>query len=74
MRLPRSALRANDQVLVIDSEDRIRFRNVDVLRIDSEEVIIEGGLISGERVNISPIQTVVDGMRVSISSVTDNLG
>jgi len=68
MRLPRAALRNNNQVLVIDEEDRIRFRNVNIIRIDSEEVIIDGGLVPGERVNISPIQTVVDGMRVAANT------
>ena len=68
MRLPRAALRTNNQVLVIDEEDRIRFRTVNILRIDSEEVIIDGGLVPGERVNVSPIQTVVDGMRVAANT------
>lgn len=68
MRLPRAALRSNDQVLVIDEDDRIRFRTVNILRVDSEEVIIDGGLVPGERVNVSPIQTVVDGMRVATNT------
>lgn len=62
--LPRSALRTGDQVLVIDGEDRLRFRDVTVLRRDREEVLIEGGLASGERVSISALEAPVDGMRV----------
>jgi len=64
VRLPRSAMRDNDQVLVIDSEDRLRFRRVTVLRLEHDEVLVSEGLADGERVCVSAIQTVVDGMHV----------
>jgi len=64
--LPRSALRGRSQVLIIDDE-RLYFRTVDVLRADSETIVITGGLKAGERVCISPLDTVVDGMRVRSS-------
>jgi RND family efflux transporter MFP subunit len=62
--LPRSALRNENQVLVVDSENRLYFRDVDVLRVYRDDVYVRGGLSAGERVNISPLQTVVEGMRV----------
>lgn len=62
--LPRSALRSGDQVLVVDDEDRLRFRNVTVLRRDQEDVLIRGGLETGERINISALEAPVEGMRV----------
>ena len=65
VRLPRSAMRDNDQVLVIDSENRLRFRTVSVLRLEHDEVLISSGLENGELVCISAIQTVVDGMHVN---------
>lgn len=65
VRLPRSAMRDNDQVLVIDSENRLRFRTVSVLRLEHDEVLISSGLEDGELVCISAIQTVVDGMHVN---------
>ena len=67
VRLPRAALRPNSQVLIIDSDNRLRFRAVNVLRLENDFVIIDSGLESGEVVNLSPIQTVVDGMRVSLT-------
>ncbi|MDG1925983.1 MAG: efflux RND transporter periplasmic adaptor subunit, partial [Pseudomonadales bacterium] len=66
VRLPRAALRPNSQVLIIDGDNRLRFRAVNVLRLENDFVIIDSGLESGEVVNLSPIQTVVDGMRVSL--------
>ena len=65
VRLPRSAMRDNNQVLVIDSENRLRFRTVSVLRLEHDEVLISSGLKDGELVCVSAIQTVVDGMHVT---------
>jgi multidrug efflux pump subunit AcrA (membrane-fusion protein) len=62
--LPRGALRNQTQVLVVDSESRLRYRNIELLRFEDDNVIIQGGLKAGELVNLSPIQTVIDGMRV----------
>jgi RND family efflux transporter MFP subunit len=62
--LPRSALRNGDNVLVVDSENRVSLRPVNVLRVYGDEVFITGGLEGGELVSVSMLQTVVDGMRV----------
>lgn len=62
--LPRTALRNETQVLVVDRENRLRYRNVELLRFEQDTVLISGGLNEGELINISPIQTVVDGMFV----------
>ena len=64
--LPRAALRGTNQVLVVEDE-RLYFREVTVLRADSERIIITSGLSAGERVCISPLDAVVDGMRVRSS-------
>lgn len=63
--LPRSALRGNDRVLVVDEEDRLYHRDITPLRLYEDKVIVQAGLVTGERVCISQIQTVIDGMRVS---------
>lgn len=62
--LPRSALREDNRVLVVDAEDRLRYRQIDPLRLYQDEVLVRGGLAPGERVCISPLQTAVDGMTV----------
>jgi RND family efflux transporter MFP subunit len=62
--VPRSALRGPDRLLVVDSENRLRFREVNVLRAGREEVIIRSGLKDGERICTSPLDVVVDGMKV----------
>ena len=62
--VPRSALRDDRLLMVVDADDRLRLRDVDVLRIDREEVLIRTRLGPGERVCVSPLQVVVEGMRV----------
>jgi RND family efflux transporter MFP subunit len=62
--LPRSALREGNQVLVVDAEDRLRYRQIETLRLYQDEVLVRGGLEAGERICISPIQTAVEGMPV----------
>jgi RND family efflux transporter MFP subunit len=70
IRLPRSAIRDNNKLLVVDDEDRLRFRNVKILRVEYDDVLVSGGLAAGERVCVSPLQVVVDGMKVNPLDVT----
>lgn len=61
---PRTALRGNDLVYVVDSEDRLAFREVDIFRRERDTVLIQSGLEEGERICVSPLEAAVDGMRV----------
>ena len=62
--MPRTALRNGNRVLVVDEEQRLRFRDVEPLRLYQDDVLIVGGLEQGERVCVSPMQTPIEGMRV----------
>ncbi len=61
--IPRAALRGKNRVLVVTG-NRLYYRTIDILRADAEKVVVKSGLKSGEQLCISPIDTVVDGMRV----------
>ena len=62
--LPRAAMRDESQVLVIDEEQRLRIRTVEILRADREQIVIKNGLTAGEMVSVSALDAVVDGMKV----------
>ncbi|MEC9300174.1 MAG: efflux RND transporter periplasmic adaptor subunit [Pseudomonadota bacterium] len=62
--LPRSVIRNNNQVLVVDAENKMYFRSVEIYRLEEDRVLIAGGLLPGELICTSPIQAVVDGMSV----------
>jgi len=57
-------MRNDERIVVVDGEDRLRFRAVEVLRIERDDVLIRVRLAPGERICVSPLQVVVDGMRV----------
>lgn len=61
--IPRSAIRG-EQVLVVDGESRLRFRDVGILRLDRENAYITSGLEPGERVCVSAMEAVSEGMKV----------
>jgi len=64
--IPRTALRPDNSVMVIDDDDRLRFRDVTVFKLSDSDVLISEGLASGERISISPLQFVVEGMPVTV--------
>ena len=64
--VPRSAIRSGNQVLIVDEDDRLRFRTVSIARIYGDDAYIDGGLEKGERVCLSVLQAVIDGMRVEV--------
>ncbi|MFT5049494.1 MAG: RND family efflux transporter MFP subunit [Chlamydiales bacterium] len=59
--LPREALRGTGRVFIMDDEDRLRMRQVQVLRADRDGLVIGQGLQDGDRVIVSPLETVTDG-------------
>ena len=63
--VPRSAIRNANEVLVVDRDNRLRYRKVSLLRIYGENAYINGGIEGGELICISVLQTVVNGMHVN---------
>jgi RND family efflux transporter MFP subunit len=64
--IPRGALRQGNVVWVVDQESRLRFREVEVARIQGEEVLVTKGLEDGENVVSTPLKAVTDGMVVRV--------
>ena len=73
--LPRSSLRNENQVLIVDGENKIRFRTVTPLRLYQDSVLIADGFVEGDRVCVSTLQTAIEGMNVNpISENADARG
>jgi len=66
--LPRVALRGESQVYIVDADNRLRFRQVDILRVAQGQVFISAGLQAGDRVCISALDSALDGMTVKVQS------
>ena len=62
--IPRAALREAGTVWIVDAEDRLHFRGVDIAWKDERGVAVQKGLYDGDRVVVSTPKSVTDGMRV----------
>ena len=60
--IPRKALRNNQQVWVIDGENRLRIKKVEIARREKEKLLISKGLSAGEQVITTSLSAAADGM------------
>ncbi len=62
--VPRLALRSADKIYVINADNRLEIRTVNVLSTSPERVLIGSGIEPGEEVVTSAVPAAVDGMEV----------
>jgi RND family efflux transporter MFP subunit len=63
-RLPRSSLAPGNRILTVDENNQLWLKSVNILRLEHDDVVIQGGLTPESLVCISAGRTVVDGMHV----------
>lgn len=66
--IPRRALRENDTIYIVDPEGKLEVRQVTPFQRTKTIVILRDGLAAGELICLTPLQYVVNGMEVEISS------
>ena len=64
MVLPRLALRNADKVYVINDQNRLEIRTVEIISTSEETVLVSTGVEVGDKVVTSSIPAAVDGMEV----------
>jgi len=64
IRIPRTALRGSNQVLIVDDENKIEIRTVEVIRSDARYVYVSGGVSAGEQITTTAIEAPTNGMSV----------
>jgi RND family efflux transporter MFP subunit len=62
--MPRLALRNQDKVYVINDDNELEIRTVEVLSTSEERVLVTSGVSAGDRVVTSPVPNAVNGMAV----------
>lgn len=62
--MPRLALRNKDKVYVINEDNELEIRTVEVLSTSEDRVLVTSGVDAGDRVVTSPLPNAVDGMAV----------
>ncbi|MGF1508157.1 MAG: efflux RND transporter periplasmic adaptor subunit [Myxococcota bacterium] len=66
VRIPRKALRGGNQVYVVDDDQRLQIRSVDVAWGDRASVVVSSGLSEGESLVVSRLGIAVDGMKLDV--------
>ena len=64
-RVPPAAMTNDNQVMVMDQEQRLRLRPVTIIHADTNWLYVEEGIQQGDQVIVSPVRVPVDGMRVN---------
>ncbi|MEO6597630.1 MAG: efflux RND transporter periplasmic adaptor subunit [Planctomycetota bacterium] len=64
--VPRAALRDGTHVWLVDAEQRLRRRDVQVLRAEADRIVLGSGLDAGDQICITNLETPTDGMPVRI--------
>jgi hypothetical protein len=64
--IPESAFRTHNTVLIIDENNRLVPRKVSVIHRTNDEVWVNSGLNDGERICVTPIEIISEGMQVMI--------
>ncbi|WP_407680971.1 efflux RND transporter periplasmic adaptor subunit [Candidatus Chordibacter forsetii] len=64
--LPESAFRDLTTILVVDNQNGLRSRQVEVLHRADQKVWVGSGIKNGERVCTTPIEVISEGMKVRI--------
>jgi RND family efflux transporter MFP subunit len=59
----------NSRVALLDSESRLHYSAVKIVRQDGQNVIISGGLVDGDQLIVSALDYPVDGMKLAL--ITD---
>jgi RND family efflux transporter MFP subunit len=66
--LPRSVMRGDDRVMVVDENNQLYIREVEVLRAETDRVLVSSGLQPGDRVIVSTVEAAVNGMKVKVAN------
>ena len=72
--LPREALSVDGDLRVVAPDGRLRIREVEILRTSDERVVVGSGLAPGDRVVVSRLETVTEGMRVRVAGEASDEG
>jgi RND family efflux transporter MFP subunit len=68
--VPRVALRGSNQVMTVDAGQRLRLREVHIVRSDAGHAYVDGGIAEGERIIVSSMPAPVEGMQVRVNDAS----
>lgn len=66
-KIPRSAVRADNTVLLVDENNRLEIRPVQSSRQDDEFIYVTKGVETGDQIILSPVAAPVAGMELTVT-------
>lgn len=69
--VPRQAIRNGDQAYIVDENDTLEIRTVDIVARRSETLLVRSGVEDGDRLVMSPIASPIKGMSLRTKSTDD---
>ena len=67
--IPRHALQRGETLWIIDEQQKIYPRDVQIVSTDEEYAYVDGGLVNGDRYTITPIDQPLPGMPVRVNTL-----
>jgi len=58
----------NDRIAILDSESKLHYAEINIVRQQGGDVIVSNGLIDGDRLIISALDYPVDGMKLALTT------
>jgi RND family efflux transporter MFP subunit len=71
--VPRVLLRENDEILVVDLEDRLQIRSLEVIWVDQSTVVARGGIEPGDALCLSAVDIPLPGRSVQRLEATEEV-
>jgi RND family efflux transporter MFP subunit len=72
VRLPRTALHSARSVFLVDADGRLQERDVELLDVSDEWILVAGGIAAGELVSTSPLTGSAQGQQVTAIEAEGN--
>jgi RND family efflux transporter MFP subunit len=60
--IPRRAVHENNTVWLMDEDNTLRMRRIEVLRMEQNQVLVREGVVAGERLVLTKLSGAVEGM------------
>lgn len=71
LEIPRRAVQGRNEVMVLNEDESLEFRTVEVVRTTPEAVYVRKGLKEGERVILTKLDVPVAGMKLRVMTETE---
>jgi RND family efflux transporter MFP subunit len=71
IRVPRRIVRGSDEVMIVDADNKLRFKTVNILRSDANYIYVNGGVKPGDLVITTVLESPVNGIAVRTTEASN---